>query len=205
MKTIYLVRHGHVDNPNDIFYDEDVPLSDAGAREAFGLAEDLKRAGCAPARIVASPYLRARETAHIISTALDGPEVEYDDRLVEWQVGDWFGKPLSDFRTFAGYDRRPFVPHTDGIESFPEMAARVRASALDLVARVPPGGCGIVVSHREPMAAAILSLQDKGWEEIPLLDLPKGSLWKLDFSDDGAFVSSIKYLDRASPESKNTV
>lgn len=204
MKTVYLVRHGHVDNPDRIFYDEHFPLSEIGAREASELAEDLKRDGCQPTRIVSSPYLRARETAHIISAALNAPEVEYDKRLVEWQVGDWFLKPQAEFNVFAGYDKTPFVPNTEGIESFEDMSARMVEAIEDIATSLDDGACALAVSHREPMVSAILRFQGKGWEHVPLLDFPKGSAWRLTF-DDGKFVDATKAFDRASVESRNGI
>jgi len=131
MKTIYLIRHGHVDNPEHVFYDEHFPLSETGAKEATKLGKALKTASCEPSRIISSPYLRTRETAHIISSEIEGPEVEYDDRLKEWQVGNWFLKPLAEFRKHTSYDKTPFHPNTDGIEDIDSMAKRVRSAIQD--------------------------------------------------------------------------
>ena len=203
MKTLYLVRHGHVDNPDHVFYDEHFPLSDVGKREASELAQDFTQANCRPKRILSSPYLRARETAQIIS-ALNGPDVEYDDRLKEWQVDGWFLKPLKDFRVFAGYDKTPFVPNTDGIEDFETMSARVVEIVQEVAGSIADGECALLVSHREPMVSAILRFEGKGWDHVPLLDFPKGSAWKLTFDGD-AFVSAEKAFDRASAESRNGI
>ncbi len=205
MKTIYLVRHGHVDNPDHIFYNEHFPLSAIGTREATELAHLLKENNCAPARILSSPYLRARETAHVISSVIDGPEVEHDDRLMEWQVGTWFLKPLAEFRSYAGYDKKPFVPNTEGFENFETMSARVKAAILDLARSINDGGCGIIVSHREPMVSAILSFQGLGWDQVPLLDFPKGSSWRLTFDETSAMIDAHKAFDAASIESINGI
>lgn len=205
MKTIYLIRHGHVDNPEHVFYDEHFPLSETGAKEAAELGRALKAANCEPSRIVSSPYLRARETAHIISSEINGPEVEYDDRLKEWQVGDWFLKPLAEFRKHVGYDETPFHPDTKGIEDFTSMAKRVQSTIQDTALSMQDGACAALIGHREPMVAAILSLQEKDWMEIPILDFPKGSSWKLDFDEKNSFLSAEKAFDCASDASKKGV
>ena len=182
MKTVYLIRHGKVENPDHIFYTPDFPLGVQGTHQAQALAKNIHDAGCHPTRIVASPYVRTRETAEIIAQALDGREIKTDDRLVEWQVGDWFGKPLNDFRTAAGYDEKPFHLKLKNIEQFESASTRIIAVIVELLTDMPEEGCSLIVSHREPMVAAILKLQGKSnWSEIPLLDFPPGSAWKLDF------------------------
>lgn len=205
MKTIYLIRHGHVDNPEHVFYDEHFPLSETGAKEATKLGKALKTASCEPSRIISSPYLRTRETAHIISSEIEGPEVEYDDRLKEWQVGNWFLKPLAEFRKHTSYDKTPFHPNTDGIEDIDSMAKRVRSAIQDTALSMQDDTCAALVSHREPLVSAILSLQGKNWEEVPILDFPKGSSWKLDFDEENNFLSAKKAFDCASDASKKGV
>lgn len=195
MKTVYLVRHGHVDNPQGVFYDGDFPLSGAGAKQMLAMAEAMKRDGVAPKRILSSPYLRTRESAQTLSSVL-GPEVEYDDRLKEWQVGDWFGKPLKDFRVFAGYDKTPFIPNTEGIESFESMAKREAETIREIVEGLHDGETAMLVGHREPTVSGILRLQGKpDWTEVPLLELPRGSAWRLVFDEANQLVDAKKSYD----------
>jgi phosphohistidine phosphatase len=72
---LILVRHAHAD-PGDP--DELRPLSARGREEARALGERL--AAAAPAVVVASPLLRARETAAAIAGAT-GAELRIDERL----------------------------------------------------------------------------------------------------------------------------
>ncbi len=197
MKTIFLVRHGHVDNPKGVFYGSEFPLSESGAKQMLLIAEDLQKGGIAPKRIIASPYLRTRESAQVLSSVL-GPEVEYDERLVEWQVGDWIGKDVNLFRAQVGYDQKPFRPNTDGIENFDTMATRVETVLRETVAGLDDGACAVIVSHREPSVSAILRLRGAtDWTEVPELDLPRGAAWRLDFKPDGTFVDAHKVYDRS--------
>jgi len=72
---LFLVRHAHSD-PGDP--DELRPLSKRGRKQAAALAERL--AAAKPELVLASPLLRARETAAAVATAA-GAELRVDDRL----------------------------------------------------------------------------------------------------------------------------
>jgi phosphohistidine phosphatase SixA len=72
---LYLVRHAHSD-PGDP--DSLRPLSPRGREQAQELGERF--AAIAPDLVLASPLLRARETAAAIAKAT-GSEVRVDDRL----------------------------------------------------------------------------------------------------------------------------
>jgi phosphohistidine phosphatase len=69
---LYLVRHGRAEPPRPGTRDEDRSLTDRGRRE---VREAMARArSAAPARILTSPLLRARQTAEIAAEALRCPE-----------------------------------------------------------------------------------------------------------------------------------
>lgn len=198
MKTVYLVRHGKVDNPEGIFYTANFPLGAQGTHQAQALAADIRDAKCDPAQIISSPYLRTRETAEIIAQTLDGKEVTTDDRLVEWQVGDWFGKPLEVFREKAGYNQKPFELKLKDIEQFEQASERIINVINDILNQIEDDRCAIIVSHREPMVAAILKLQKAiDWTNIPLLDFSPGSCWKIEFQDN-QFSRAEKAFDQSS-------
>ncbi len=159
----------------------------------------MRRNGVKPKRVLSSPYLRTRESAQILSSVM-GSEVEYDDRLVEWQVGEWFGKDLNAFRAHVGYDRKPFKPNTEGIESFDSMAERIASVVRELVDELADGESALVVGHREPSVSGILRLRGAtDWKDIPLLDLPRGAAWKLDFDSNGTLLEAGKAYDHSNP------
>jgi phosphohistidine phosphatase len=79
---LILVRHAHAD-PGDP--DELRPLSARGREEARALGERL--AAERPEAVVASPLLRARETAAAIAKAA-GAELRIDDRLAPGAAAD---------------------------------------------------------------------------------------------------------------------
>ena len=83
MTTLYLVRHGEVDNPQGIIYGR-LPgfgLSDRG-REQIARAAEILRANGPPTVLYASPLQRAQESAAILSEQL-GIAMETDERIIE--------------------------------------------------------------------------------------------------------------------------
>ncbi len=82
--TIYLVRHGHIVNPEDVFHGRlpGFPLSDKGREQAQAAAQYLSDRPIVA--IYSSPMLRTRQTAAIIQEALDPrPPLEIEPLLHE--------------------------------------------------------------------------------------------------------------------------
>src|SRR2546425_801990 len=90
LKTLYLVRHGTVYNPESILYRR-LPgfvLSEQGRAEAAQAGEFLRHE---PLRIIYhSPLERARETAGIVNGARV-IRMQVDERIHEWAENE---KPL---------------------------------------------------------------------------------------------------------------
>src|SRR5947209_4471875 len=83
MKTLYLVRHGSVYNPDGVMYRR-LPgfhLSEQGRREAEETAQFLKAQPIET--IYHSPLERARETAELLGQQIAAPLV-VDERIHEW-------------------------------------------------------------------------------------------------------------------------
>lgn len=81
---VFLVRHAHSD-PGEP--DELRPLSARGQEEARALAERLKAHPTPPQLVLASPLVRARQTAEHIARAT-GAEVRADERLAPGATAD---------------------------------------------------------------------------------------------------------------------
>lgn len=195
MKTIYLVRHGEVENPAGVFYTAEYPLSQKGVQDVQAFAKRLKEAGIRPQKMTSSPAVRTRETAEIIAQEINGA-VGTDERLIEWKVGDWYGKPLQEFRQAAGYnDPPPFKLKLLDIENFDELSTRVIAVIQENLTELQDGESAMLISHREPMVSAILRLRgEEDWRNIPTLKVPKPSLWELVF-DGNKLVKAEKALE----------
>jgi broad specificity phosphatase PhoE len=99
MKTLYLVRHGTVHNPNNVIYRR-LPgylLGEQGRREAAQASLFL---AAEPIEVIwHSPLERAVETAEIINIHHHAPLV-VEERIHEWDEGesdDAVGERMADF------------------------------------------------------------------------------------------------------------
>jgi len=139
MGLFYLVRHGESawNAENRLCGRSDIPLSEAGRRQAMSLAERLK-----PIPFEAfytSPLLRASETARLIREAV-GLEPVPDQRLVELDYGEWEGRTLPDImendaQTFRAWDAKPAQLAPPGGERGLAAQQRIVAFLDDLAAR----------------------------------------------------------------------
>ncbi len=185
---VYLIRHGEVENPKEINYGT-LPgwhLSEEGIYQISVLGSKIKDEGLNTCAIIASPLERAHETASILSQTLN-VQIKTDNRLLEWKMGDWMGKPLKDFYETSGYYSGEMK--TDGMESLEDLAGRIIEAIEDAIKSCE--GDIIICSHREPMAAALVKLQNLPWPEIHNIDMPMASIWQLKF-EEGEFQSARK-------------
>ena len=70
---LYLLRHGHAVAAPPAGADADRPLSLRGREDIAAIAKAMKRSGAVLDAILASPYLRARQTAEIVAAAVAAP------------------------------------------------------------------------------------------------------------------------------------
>ena len=123
----------------------DYELTEKGRAQARALAERWKSEGVKFDLIIASPLVRARETAEIIASALDA-KVEFDPVLLERHVGEMEGLTAEEVR------RRPQPPYVTpydpiGGEGEGDWALFLRAGqALQKLLRRPAGSY-LIVSH----------------------------------------------------------
>jgi len=190
MQTVYLMRHGEVENPHDIWYGnlKGFPLSAAGREQIKKAAEKLKATGVYVTTLVHSPRLRTTQSAEVAAHVLDVGDVVADDRLREWHTGSWEGRPTKDLYEKSGYFGTPMrIP---GPETLEDMSARVR-EAVDQARRKHPDGDILIVGHREPLASFMMALLKQKWEKIHDFDLPRAAVWKIVY-DDKSRVSGVQ-------------
>jgi broad specificity phosphatase PhoE len=150
--VILFVRHGETaaNRARLALGRADPPLTDLGREQAAALADRLVTSDAV--RIVASPLLRAVQTAAVIADGLGVP-VETDDRLVEMDYGEWdqrsFGELPAD-ELARWYRDAAYTP--PGGESLLTVGARV----ADLCAELLDGSTVVAVSHVSPIKAAAL-------------------------------------------------
>jgi broad specificity phosphatase PhoE len=80
--------------------------------------------------LYSSPLTRARQSAAIINRHLD-LAIRYDDRIKEWNCGDWSGERYEVVQTkwadqWAAYQADRFHYRGPNCENYPDMIARVR-------------------------------------------------------------------------------
>ena len=87
---LYVARHGETqwNIENKISGRTDIPLTAKGLQQAQLLAEHAKGKGIEV--IIASPLLRARQTAQAVSDAIGVP-IQIDERLIEMDFGTFEG------------------------------------------------------------------------------------------------------------------
>ena len=147
-----LVRHGRTAaNAAGLLQGRlDPPLDDVGVTQAARIGAAVRATHGAGVRVVASPLVRALETAGHI-----GPEVSVDERWQEIAYGVYEGRPLGDVGA-AQWSRWRSDPDyaVEGGESLSALMARVRSALDDLAEEIRERDV-VVVSHVSPIKAAI--------------------------------------------------
>jgi broad specificity phosphatase PhoE len=149
-KPVYrfvFLRHGEsIGNAESRWQGQaDYALTEKGRAQSQALAKRWKSEGVTFDLIIASPLVRAKETATIIASALDA-ELELDSLLMERHIGDIAGLTAEEVR-----NRRqpPYVTPYDSIggEGEGDWALFLRAGqALHRLLRRAPGNY-LIVSH----------------------------------------------------------
>jgi probable phosphoglycerate mutase len=151
MARLILIRHGESEGNRDRVFTltSAVPLTDRG-REQVRAAASWIAARYAPRRIVASPFVRAQQTADELAAVLAVPlEVEVD--LRERSYGELAGQPYAILQTRTDFDPGAYwLWRPPGGETLIEVARRAGA-VLDRLAAASPEDDVVVVSHGATM------------------------------------------------------
>lgn len=129
-QTFYFVRHGRTEwNAVQRMQGRwNSSLDALGRRQAEVNGRLLEDAGIE--RIFSSPLDRTRQTTEIIRAFVDAP-VTFDDRIVEWDCGDWSGHLRSEVverwaEEYAALLADPFHYRGPNCENYPDMFERAR-------------------------------------------------------------------------------
>jgi broad specificity phosphatase PhoE len=184
--VVHLLRHGEVHNPDGILYGR-LPgfwLSEVGVRQAEQVAAHLGDHDVV--HVVASPLLRAQQTAAPIA-ARHGLDLVTDDGLIEAgnvfegtrvSVGDG---ALRDPRSWPKL-RNPFRPSWG--EPYREIAARMLAAVHRACERAT-GHEAVCVSHQLPICALVRHLAGQRlWHDPRRRRCSLASLTSLVFADE---------------------
>jgi isoleucyl-tRNA synthetase len=150
--TYFLQRHGESEhNVANIVTcapeKKEWHLTAHGREQVEKSAAVLKAQGVT--KIYASPLLRTREAAEIIS-GVTGVEVVYDDRLVELDVGEFNGKTIQEYHAYFSEKLERFSKPAPGGESLLDVRKRMVAFMKDIDAR-HIGEKIVVIGHGDPL------------------------------------------------------
>jgi probable phosphoglycerate mutase len=158
----------------------DIPLTDRGREQARALGQGF--AGVEFGLVLSSPRSRAEETAR-----LAGFEPRIDDRLVEWDYGDYEGLTTAEIKR----ERPDWDLWRDGCpggESAAEVAARLEPLLAEL--RERDGGRVAIFGHGHCLRALAASWVGLGPEAGRALLLGTASLSVLGTEHDAPVIAS---------------
>lgn len=170
MPVVHLLRHGHVHNPDKVLYGRlpEFRLSEAGQAMASAVAEDLTARKVPVTRVIASPLLRAQQTARPVADAY-GLEIDTDERLIE-ALNAYEGTVLQagakDFLHPRNWWllRNPWRPSWG--EPYTEQRDRMWAAIRDAAAANPDGDT-VMVSHQLPIWVARMEFEKRRFVHDP--------------------------------------
>lgn len=187
--TLYLIRHGEIDNPQGIVYGRtEMPLSPDGRQQIRNLAETLKQRVITPDVIISSSLVRAVQSADEIKEVFPTAPIILKDDLQETDCGRLTGELMS--KAIAIGD----IYHADeckdmGIEQPEEIVKRMRRTVLE-AKKTYPGKVIFLVSHGDPLAFLLRNLLDPN-EPLPTKPdleagkyLAKGEAWRITLDEE---------------------
>jgi len=159
--TVLLVRHGVTGTTGKVLPGRapGLHLAAKGVTQER-VAERLAELATAPSALYVSPLERTRETAAPIAAALS-LRARSERGLLECDFGDWTGKTLASLRKKPEWRAVQHAPSTFRFpsgESFTEMQVRIWTT-LERLAAAHPGETIVVVSHADPIKAAVTYAQ----------------------------------------------
>lgn len=182
MTDLLLIRHGQIVHNLDgrCYGWGDVPLTEAGRRQARALARRLASWSPPVAHMYTSPLQRAWQTAEPIARALRVTPIP-EDRLQEIDLGKVSGLTMDAFRetlpeVYAQWqDRQELTFQFPGGEQRLAFYRRVGRALDDIVAR-HPGEQVAVVAHEGTLRAGLAHLFPETMSDSWAYDLDNASL-----------------------------
>lgn len=190
--TIYLVRHGDVENPQRLYYGRlaGFPLNEQGREQAAEAGRTLSNRPITA--IYASPQLRAQQTARIIQASFEQPPLFTTETLID-EVRSAFDGATQD--EMARRNWNFYSGAREGFEQPSDVLARVKAFVQRV--RDEHGGQEVVaVSHADPIVFYWMWVLD-----IPLLPENRRLLDQYGLRDDYPAKASISMFRFETPMS----
>jgi probable phosphoglycerate mutase len=162
LTTVLLVRHGTTATTGTVLPGRapGLHLTERGSAQAEKVALRIAELSKKPVALYTSPLERARETAAPIAKALH-LRASVERGLLECDFGTWTGKKLAVLAKkpeWRSVQQTPSGFRFPEGESFAEMQLRIW-STLELLAAKHRGKTIVVVSHADPIKAAVTFAQ----------------------------------------------
>ncbi|MCU1458165.1 MAG: putative phosphomutase, family [Actinomycetia bacterium] len=191
---IVLVRHGVTAETGKVLYgrEDGHPLSEKGVEQVEATAARL--AAFPIAAVYSSPIERTRQTAAPIAES-HGLTVELLDAVVESDAGDFTGQTFTELAkldSWKAVHRSPSRFAFPGGESFASLQART-VTAIEELAKRHPGETIVVVSHADPIRAALVHYTGSHLDHIDKFAVSPASVNIIEVSPYGASV--LKFND----------
>lgn len=186
MVRLYLVRHGWTawHTEQRVAGWSDVPLDARGQAEARATGGWLAaHTGSDAPLIVASPIVRARQTAELIAACLPARrDVLLDQRLADTQVGRWEGMLVSEIEAndprWPEFFDSPARFRFPGGESLEDVQRRTLAAVEPLLSG-DAGRAAIIVAHADPLRCIIAHFLGLSLDHAYRMRLGCGSISRL--------------------------
>ena len=149
----FVMRHGEAEHnlTGSVSLDPNAEnhLTENGKKQTVEFAQKLKGNGID--MIVASPFVRTKETAKIVAETLGLSEkdISYDNRLVEFNTGDFGGKTWTEFHKVLPKTVENFDKKMPGGESHADVKKRVGDFLYDIDKKYS-GKNILVITHGGP-------------------------------------------------------
>jgi broad specificity phosphatase PhoE len=191
VERIHLVRHGHhaVLGHRICGRMPGVQLDDLGCRQMSRCAEMIPGR---PVAIQSSPQRRALQSASILAWHFGLP-VEIAPEADEIDYGEWTSQAFADLEGDTRWNRwntRRSSSRPPGGESMRALQQRV-VQHLEQLRRVQTGGAIIIVSHAEPIRAALLYYSRTPLDNFLSIEVAPASVSTLAVDSTGIRISQI--------------
>jgi len=177
-KFVLIVRHGELDNPEDIVYNRDsvmktpMHLSTIGEKHMYELGQLIKAKGFNLTRIFSSPEIRAQESVAQLNKTLKLP-VEIVNDLDDVYAPDPYNEGWKMDKLIALGGNSYNLPHTERPENLVRRMLDVFNMASD---SLKTGQSTILLSHGDPIAFLVYMLKTNSVlnpEKIRQVQFPK--------------------------------